>query len=499
MSESPAGVPVCSVETVDLAPGYAISRLIKGGWQLAGDHGSVERERAVADMLAFPAAGITTFDCADIYRGVEEMIGEFRLRYANRHGADALRRLRIHTKYVPDADSLPPSRAATRAIIERSARRLRQDRLDLVQLHWWRYEVDGLLETALHLKELQDEGRIERLGVTNFDTPHLAALLDAGVSLVALQIQYSLLDRRPEHGMTALLAARGLKLLAYGTLAGGFLTDAWLGRADPGHALANRSLVKYRLIIDAAGGWDLFQELLRTLAGIARRHGVSIANVATRWALDQPAVAAVIVGARPGEREHRRDNLRVFAFALSDPDRDAIAAVTARMRRIPGDCGDEYRRPPFLTAAGDLSHHLDALPRPFEAEAVPGRNDRRRVGSGSVWEGTGGYSRAIRVGDRILVSGTTATHGAGELVCPGDVAGQTVYILDKIAAALGALGGSLEDVVRTRIYLRDASRWEAAARVHGSYFGAVRPANTLVQAALVGEYEVEIEAEAVVA
>jgi enamine deaminase RidA (YjgF/YER057c/UK114 family) len=169
------------------------------------------------------------------------------------------------------------------------------------------------------------------------------------------------------------------------------------------------------------------------------------------------------------------------------------------MRRIPGDCGDEYRRPPFLTAAGDLSHHLDALPRPFEAEAVPGRNDRRRVGSGSVWEGTGGYSRAIRVGDRILVSGTTATHGAGELVCPGDVAGQTVYILDKIAAALGALGGSLEDVVRTRIYLRDVSRWEVAARVHGSYFGAVRPANTLVQAALVGEYEVEIEAEAVVA
>lgn len=337
MSGTSIGIPAGGVETVDLAPGYTISRLIKGGWQLAGDHGSVERERAVQDMLAFPAAGITTFDCADIYRGVEEMIGAFRLRYANRHGADALRRLRIHTKYVPDADSLPPARAATRAIIERSARRLRQDRLDLVQLHWWRYEVAGLVETALHLKELQDEGRIERLGVTNFDTPHLAALLDAGVPLVALQIQYSLLDRRPENGMTGLLAARGLKLLAYGTLAGGFLTDAWLGRPDPGRALANRSLVKYRLIIDEFGGWELFQGLLRACRRVADRHGVSIANVATRWVLDRPTVGAAIVGARYAA--HLPENLRSFAFRLDAADRAEIDAVLAHAA---GPRGDTY-------------------------------------------------------------------------------------------------------------------------------------------------------------
>lgn len=73
-----------------------------------------------------------------------------------------------------------------------------------------------------------------------------------------------------------------------------------------------------------------------------------------------------------------------------------------------------------------------------------------------MWEPLAGYARAVRVGDRILVSGTTATHGAGEAVCPGDVAGQTTYVLDKLAASLAALGGRLDDVVRTRVYLRSA-------------------------------------------
>ena len=167
------------------------------------------------------------------------------------------------------------------------------------------------------------------------------------------------------------------------------------------------------------------------------------------------------------------------------------------MREIPGDCGDEYRKPPFLTASGDLSHHLAGLPRVFEAKPWVARPGRTAVGSGSRWEPIAGYSRAVRVGTRILVSGTTATHGEGTVVCPGDAEGQTVYILDKIGAAIEALGGALEDVVRTRIYVRDATRAEPVARVHGRYFGAVRPANTLVEiAGLVGDYEVEIEAEA---
>ena len=139
------------------------------------------------------------------------------------------------------------------------------------------------------------------------------------------------------------------------------------------------------------------------------------------------------------------------------------------------------------------------MPTFFEATPVPGRPGQRRVDSGSVWEPIAGYARAVRTGNRILVSGTTATYGAGEAVCPGDVAGQTTFILDKIAASLAALGGRMEDVVRTRVYLRDAGDWEAASRAHGRVFGAIRPANTLVEIGrLVGDYLVEIEAEAVV-
>jgi enamine deaminase RidA (YjgF/YER057c/UK114 family) len=241
------------------------------------------------------------------------------------------------------------------------------------------------------------------------------------------------------------------------------------------------------------------QALLRVLADIAAEHRVSVANVATRWVLEQPAVAAVIVGARLGEREHRADNLALFSFALDADDKARIDEATAGLKRIPGDCGDEYRKPPFLTASGDLSHHLDSLPKVYQPIAVDGRPDRLRIDTGSVWEPICGYSRAVRVGERILVSGTTATHGSGEVICPDDVAGQSVYILDKIAASITSLGGRLEDVVRTRVYLRDADQWEPVSRVHGRYFGAIRPANTLLEISrLVGPYAVEIEAEAIV-
>ena len=124
--------------------------------------------------------------------------------------------------------------------------------------------------------------------------------------------------------------------------------------------------------------------------------------------------------------------------------------------------------------------------------------DRESVDSGTHWERLAGYARAVRIGDRILVSGTTAV-GPDGLVGAGDPAAQARFILDKIEAAIRQLGGTLEDVVRTRVYVRDIRDWEAVARVHGERFGAIRPANTLVEARLVGdEYLVEIEAEAII-
>jgi enamine deaminase RidA (YjgF/YER057c/UK114 family) len=300
--------------------------------------------------------------------------------------------------------------------------------------------------------------------------------------------------------MSAFCISEGIKLLAYGTLAGGFLSERWLGAPRPPMAdITDWSKMKYKRFIAEIGGWEVLQAVLGAVHCVAQKHGVSIANVATRWLLDQPAVAAVIVGARLGEREHRGDNKRVFAFALDAEDHDLIEAALTRSRRIVGDCGDEYRKPPFLTASGDLSHHLKQLPSVYTATPVPGRPDRLHVDTGTEWEAIAGYSRAFRVGNRVLVSGTTATHGDGEVVCPGDVASQTVYILDKISASLAALGSSLADVVRTRVYLKNAGQWEPVARVLGRYFNYIRPANTLIETSnLIGLYDVEIEAEAMI-
>jgi enamine deaminase RidA (YjgF/YER057c/UK114 family) len=257
--------------------------------------------------------------------------------------------------------------------------------------------------------------------------------------------------------------------------------------------------MKYGRFIAALGGWEVLQKILEAASSVARRHGVSIANVATRWVLQQEAVAAVIVGARLGESEHREDNAKVFSFTLDDDDLAVIGKALSEAKPLPGDCGDEYRKPPYLTASGDLSHHLASFPKVYAAVPASERVDHLRIDSGSMWEPICGFSRAMRRGNRILVSGTTATHGQGEPIAPGDPASQTVYILDKIAASIQALGGSLDDVVRTRIYLTNANEWEAVSHVHGRYFGDLRPANTLIEVSrLVGDYLVEIEAEAVV-
>ena len=321
-------------QTFELAPGYTISRLIRGGWQLAGGHGAIARDRAIADMRAFLDAGITTFDCADIYTGVEEMIGDFRATLAPSDRA----RLKVHTKFVPDLSALATlSGADVERIIDRSLLRLRAEVLDLVQFHWWDYAIPGWIEAAQHLARLKERGKIRNVAGTNFDTPRSRAMIAAGVPLASMQVQYSLLDRRVAGPMAALCAETGMKFLCYGTVAGGFLSSRWLGQPDPAEPLPNRSLVKYRLIIEEFGGWDAFQALLRLLDGIARKHAVSITAVATRWVLDQPHVGGAIVGARYAD--HLPDNLAVFRFALDTADRAAIGALLAAH---PGPQGDFY-------------------------------------------------------------------------------------------------------------------------------------------------------------
>jgi len=314
-----------------LTPQYEISRVIKGGWQLAGDHGPIDPARADHDMAVFVKAGITTFDCADIYTGVEAMIGSFRVR----HPALAAQS-QIHTKLVPDLTELDRVDAAyVERIVDRSLERLHTQRLDLVQFHWWNYAVPRYVEAAMALERLRVKGKIAHIGVTNFDVPHLMELLDAGVPVVAHQLQYSLLDARAMNGMVQACQARGIGLLCYGTVAGGFLSDRWLGKPEPDQAFSNRSLTKYKLIIDDFGGWELFQQLLRTLRHIADKHSCDIATVASRAMLQRDAVAAVIVGAT--NASHLDSNARIGAIELDSADLAAIAAVTARHVGPDGD------------------------------------------------------------------------------------------------------------------------------------------------------------------
>lgn len=321
------------IPAIELAPGYRISRLIKGGWHLAGGHGAVDAAQARQDMAAFVEAGFTAFDCADIYTGVEELIGGFRRDYPS-----LAAQVRVHTKFVPDIDQLHITDGAmVEAIIDRSLQRLGMDCLDLVQFHWWDYTVPRYVEVALELERLRRKGKLERIGLTNFGTPQVRELLAAGVPVFSHQVQYSLLDQRPAGDMSALCQAHGIALLCYGTVAGGFLSDRWLGAPAAEEPLANRSLTKYRLIIEEFGGWALFQELLRALRAVATRHGVDIATVATRAMLEQADVAAAIVGAT--NTAHLADHAQMGQLALDAADHAAIAAVLAQRQ---GPHGDVY-------------------------------------------------------------------------------------------------------------------------------------------------------------
>ena len=324
------------MQRISLSPGYEISRVIRGGWQLSASHSQAVSADPVADMLAFADAGITTFDCADIYTGVEEAIGKFRERYADLRGSEALGRIRVHTKFVPDLAVLPViDKAYVVKVIDTSLKRLRMECLDTVQFHWWNYDVPRWLETARWLEELRRAGKILRIGGTNFDTEHLMAMRDAGVPMSSMQVQYSLLDRRPERTLVPAATKNDVAIFCYGTVAGGFLGDRWLGRPEPRAPLENRSLVKYKLIIDEFGGWELFQQLLRVLDIIAKRRGSDIATVASAAVLARPGVSAVIVGAR--NAAHLAANLRIASLVLTAEDHAAIAAVLAKSCQLEGD------------------------------------------------------------------------------------------------------------------------------------------------------------------
>ena len=314
-------------------------------WQVAGGHGYIDHELAIADMLRYHDAGFTTWDLADIYGPAEDFIGQFRRRLLKLKGKEELERVQSLTKWVPQPGKV--TRSFVNENIDRSLRRMSVSSLDLLQFHWWDYNNPYYMDALKYLSDIRDEGLIKHIGLTNFDTERMQIMIDSGLRIVSNQVQYSIIDRRPEVKMIPFCLEHSTSLLAYGSICGGLISERYLGTVEPSTAELNTaSLRKYKQMIDAWGGWDLFQKLLLTLKSIAQKYDVSIVNVATNYILAKAAVAGVIIGDRLGIVDHRIDNTRVFNFDLDKSDCYAIDAVCTNANNlfeIIGDCGDEYR------------------------------------------------------------------------------------------------------------------------------------------------------------
>lgn len=158
----------------------------------------------------------------------------------------------------------------------------------------------------------------------NFDTPHLAQMIEAKIPVVSNQTQYSVFDRRPEKALLPYSREHDVYSFCYGALSGGFLAERWIGVRREDFEPETRSHVKYLQIIEDSLGWEGYQKILLLLKDIADRHQVSIANVAVRYILDQPGVGAVMIGCRSSR--HVEDNARLLDFDLSDEEIQRIRA-----------------------------------------------------------------------------------------------------------------------------------------------------------------------------
>ena len=279
---------------------------------------------------------------ADIYGPAESLYGDFRNELGK---SNELEKIQGFTKFVPNPG--PMSSSIVTYYIDESLKKMNVDSIDLLQFHWWDYQDSSYLDALKHLSKLQNAGKIKHLGLTNFDTERIKIIIENDFKIVSNQVQYSILDQRPEKIMIPFFIKYGIQILSYGTLLGGFFSEKYLNVDEPTRAdLTTASLQKYKNMIDIWGGWQLFQELLEVLSIISKKHNCSIANIATRFILDKPQVAGVIIGARLGITDHREDNSKVFDLKLDQNDLSLISTITSKSNDLfnaIGDCGDEYR------------------------------------------------------------------------------------------------------------------------------------------------------------
>ncbi|CAA2957144.1 flagellar radial spoke 5 isoform X1 [Olea europaea subsp. europaea] len=346
------GVGVAETKTVVVKNGndsLEICRVLNGMWQTSGGWGRIERDDAVEAMFKYADAGLSTFDMADHYGPAEDLYGIFINRVRRERPPEYLENVKGLTKWVP-----PPVKMTSnfvRESINVSRKRMDVASLDMLQFHWWDYSNSGYLDALKHLTDLKEEGKIKTVALTNFDTERLQKILENGIPVVSNQVQHSIVDMRPQQKMAELCQLTGVKLITYGTVMGGLLSEKFLDTnlsiPFAGPPLNTPSLQKYKRMVDAWGGWSQFQVLLQTLKKVASKHGVSIPTVAVKYILDQPAVAGSMVGARLGLSEHIKDTNAVFSLVLDEEDVSSIQEISKRgknLLNVIGDCGDEYRR-----------------------------------------------------------------------------------------------------------------------------------------------------------
>ncbi|XWX00497.1 hypothetical protein V2A60_008517 [Cordyceps javanica] len=350
------------VETVKVGE-REVPRLFNGLWQMASpEWGASSAEQQERALVALVGSGLTAFDMSDHYGDAELVCGDFRARLPD-GVADATY---MATKWCVFRDIGRP--VTTEWVLGQVRERCRRlgGRADLLQFHWYDYEKKEYLDILVELVNAtrSHPELVTSIGLCNFDSEHTAEACEyllaktGSVGLVSNQVQFSVLDSRPLRRMVRVCATYGLRLLTYGSLCGGFLADAWLDHPAPPDGYGAQTPLtpsqrKYLDTLRAWGTWADFQALLGVLDAVARRRGggVGIANVATRWVLQQPTVGAVLVGTRLGVSARGADNLATFGWELTGQDMALINAAALgengeKMDAIfasLGDCGHEYR------------------------------------------------------------------------------------------------------------------------------------------------------------
>lgn len=298
-------------------------RLMVGCWQLDDRSWTPLLEKDVSRAIdTYLALGIRSFDTADIYGRSERLLGQILKGQS----------CKIFTKAVFFGTIPTPHQIRNK--VESALRNLQRDRLDCVQIHWHDPQSD-FGPTLSAFADLVEQGKICQLGVTNFNTPMMERAIQYA-PIHTHQVQYSLIDRRVEQSMQSLCLKHKIGILAYGPLAGGFLSDQFRGVSYPPTEPDHARSFYYSNMIRTHGGWTAVLNLLSTLAEVAQKYNKTTAQVALNWVSQQPGVTAVISGLTLN-RQHIQQNVEALKFELAPEDLQLLRDRSDALLKQPGD------------------------------------------------------------------------------------------------------------------------------------------------------------------